>query len=227
MIKIKFKNENFFRKAEFSVVGSNIVQLIGEIPENTSGFGTYKLDETELGDFSDYRTVYRKVDGGIRFSNDGSVYVEHVPTLEELKERKKQVLSALCEQTIYGGISVELESGTEHFSLTEKDQINLFGKQMQLAAGAAQLEYHQDGHPCRYYTAGDMQKICAAAVSHVSYHTTYCNSLFMWLDAVDTKEELDEIYYGADVPEEYQSEVLKTYLAEIAAEGERAIEKIS
>jgi len=47
---------------------------------------------------------------------------------------------------------------------------------------------------------------------HVSYYVTYGNSLKTWIDSVETMEELREIFYGADIPLEYQSEVLKTYL---------------
>jgi hypothetical protein len=55
------------------------------------------------------------------------------------------------------------------------------------------------------------------AMLHVSYYDTYGNSLKTWIDSVETMEELREIFYGADIPLEYQSEVLKTYLAQIAS----------
>ena len=57
-----------------------------------------------------------------------------------------------------------------------------------------------------------MQAIITAAMQHVSYHTTYCNSLNMWIAGATTTEELNTIFYGADIPEEYQSQVLKDYL---------------
>ena len=139
-------------------------------------------------------------------------------TLKEFKTAKKQEISQACEQIIYAGVSVTLVDGAvEHFALTEHDQLNLFGKQAQLATGAEQLEYHSDGQPCRYYSAADMQTIIAAAMQHVSYHTTYCNALNMWVAGCETAEELQQIFYGADVPEEYKSEVLKAYLLEIAS----------
>ena len=97
--------------------------------------------------------------------------------------------------------------------MTEHDQLNLFGKQVQLAAGTTELEYHADGQPCRYYSAADMQTIIAAAMQHVSYHTTYCNAVNMWIAGCESTEEVQAIYYGADVPEEYQSDVLKAYIA--------------
>ena len=74
------------------------------------------------------------------------------------------------------------------------------------------FEYHQDGHPCRYYTVEEMTAIITAAMQFVSYHTTYCNSLYTWINAVTDKEDLQEITYGASIPFEYQSEVLQTYL---------------
>ena len=130
---------------------------------------------------------------------------------------KKAEVSAACEQIIYAGINVTLSDGTtEHYSLTEHDQLNLFGKLSQISVGAAQLEYHADGQSCRYYTAIDMQAIIQAAMWHVSYHTTYCNALNMWIAGCQSTEEVQEIFYGADVPKQYRSEVLNAYLVQIA-----------
>lgn len=162
-------------------------------------------------------------------SDDGSVYMPpedpepvtppepYEPTLAELQAAKKQEISQACEQAIYSGVSVTLANGSsERFALTEHDQLNLFGKQVQLAAGAEQLEYHSDGQPCRYYGAADMQAIITTAMWHVSYHTTYCNALNMWVAGTETADDLQQIFYGADVPEQFQSEVLKAYLLQIA-----------
>lgn len=177
-----------------------------------------------------WTTVYRSDGQTIYLSDDSSVYTPptdpepvtppepYVPTLAELQASKKQEISQECEQAIYSGVSVTLTDGSvEHFALTEHDQLNLFGKQVQLAAGAERLEYHSDGQPCRYYDAADMQTIITKAMWHVSYHTTYCNAINMWVVGVQTAEEIQQIFYGADVPEQYQSEVLKAYLLQIAS----------
>lgn len=198
-----------------------IKNLSGSIPEDTSLIRLQTAAGAVYGKIEGYTTVYQALEDGVILSDDGSVYTEpepaepYVPTLAELQAAKKAEVSAACEQVIYGGITVKLPDGPEHFSLTEKDQINLFGKQAQLAAGADRLEYHQDGHPCKYYSAAEMQQIVTAAMEHVSYHTTYCNSLNMWISGTETAEELEPIFYGADIPEEYQSEVLKDYLIRI------------
>lgn len=55
---------------------------------------------------------------------------------------------------------------------------------------------------------------------HGQYHTTYGNSVNMWIKGCAKASEIAKIEYGAPIPEEYQSEVLKDYLAEMAADKE-------
>ncbi len=204
-----------------------------EIPPEYGDINVYTAGGSQCSHLPGYKTVYRDEGKTVYLSDDGSTYAPpeepgelpqapYVPTPEELlvaaKANKKTEVSAACEQIIYNGVNVILADGsTEHFSLTEHDQINLFGKQAQLAAGAERLEYHADGQPCRYYSAADMQAIIQTAMFHVSYHTTYCNALNMWIAGCQIPEEVQEIFYGADVPEEYRSEVLNAYLLQIAA----------
>lgn len=139
------------------------------------------------------------------------------PTLEELKEAKRAEVNAACGQIICNGITVELSTGSQHFSLSQTDQLNLFGLQAQIASGVTQIIYHADGQPCRFYPASDITLLIEKAMFHASYHTTYANSLRSWIDSAETAEELQEVYYGADIPVGYQSEVLKAYLAQITA----------
>lgn len=233
--KIKIKDE-VYEIDHIEYVTPHVLQIIfsGDIPIEWGDISIFTVGEIEVGKIVGYETVYR-IDGEkVYLSNDGSIYIppeetdppdnpidSYEPTLDEIKEDKRKEVSRACESTIYGGFSILLQDGmsVEHFSLTEHDQINLFGKQAQLSTGMQELEYHADGQPCRYYSAADMQAIIAAALWHVSYHTTYCNAINMWIAACETAEDVQAIYYGADVPEEYQSEVLKAYLARIMEEA--------
>lgn len=232
-IKIN-QGEQAYKITSIMPVSKHVLQIIfaNEIPEAYGDITVFTTGGEQCSNLPGYSTVYRDEGQTVYLSDDGSVYAApddpadlpsepYVPTAEELllaaQSSKRAEVSASCEQTIYAGIDVDLPSGTiEHFSLTEHDQINLFGKQAQLAAGASQLEYHADGQPCRYYSAVDMQSIITAAMWHVSYHTTYCNALNMWIEGCETAEDVQEIFYGVDVPEEYQSEVLKAYIKEMA-----------
>ena len=128
-------------------------------------------------------------------------------------------LASACEQTIYSGVDVSTSSGVEHFSLTEKDQINLFGKKMQLLAGEEKLEYHEDGQPCKYFSAADMQNIVDRAMFFVSYNTTYCNAMNMWIKSITKPGDFEQIQWGVKIPEEFQNEVLKDYMKILASGG--------
>lgn len=134
--------------------------------------------------------------------------------IEARRAAKMSEVSAECESTIISGIDVNLGEEVQHFSLTVHDQINLFGKQAQISAGAEKCEYHNDGNPCKFYTADEMKTIIEAAMSHVSMQQTYCNSMYDWIKSCRYASEIEAIHYGDDIPEEYQSVVLKEYLKE-------------
>lgn len=193
-------------------------------PEEVTGFRIYRENGELLFDAAGFETVYKTLTNGYILSNDGSVYVPptdpepepaYEPTLDDLKAAKKAEIGAECEQVITRGVDVQLPDGVEHFSLTSNDQINLIGSQAAVAAGEQQIAYHEDGKPCRYYTPEEINLIIQQTMFWIGYHRTYCNSINMWIKGTETKEELGQITYGADVPVEYQSEVLKDYLERI------------
>ena len=209
-------------------VSSNIIKISFKdmLPTAFGSITTYTNGGIKAGEIFGYSTLY-KLDGkDIYLSNDGSYYNKtsdivispgtKPETVDEAKKIKKESVSATCQQLIYAGIDVVLsDETTEHFSLTEKDQINLFGKQLQISSGKKIIEYHADGKPCKYYSSEDIQRIIEASMKYVSYHTTYCNSMYMWIEGCSEIEELDNISYGVDIPEEYRTDVLKSYLTEV------------
>ena len=88
MIKIKYNNKKSFEEVSFSR-DNNVVTVTPTTP-STNGFTTWRMDgKTQLGDFSDFTTVY-KVDGdSVSYSNDGSIYIEpSKPTEEELRRQE-------------------------------------------------------------------------------------------------------------------------------------------
>lgn len=114
MIKIKYNNKNTFEEVEFSRT-ENTVTLKGITEANINGFTTWRMDgKIQLGDFSDFTTVY-KVDGeSVTYSNDGSVYVEPPkPTEEELRRQTLQTEKAELEAWLkaHDYIGVKIATG--------------------------------------------------------------------------------------------------------------------
>ena len=127
MISIRYNNKNTFEDVNFSRNG-NLVIMFPTTP-NPSGFTTWKMDGvTQLGDFSDFTTVY-KVDGeSVTYSNDGSIYVEPPkPTEEELRRQalqsEKAELEAWLKDHDYIGVKIATKRATVEEYATEIEEM--------------------------------------------------------------------------------------------------------
>ena len=113
MIKIRYNNKSTFEEVTF-YRSNNLVTMTPTTP-NPSGFTTWKLDgKTQLGDFSDFTTVYKVEGNSVTYSNDGSIYVEPPkPTEEELKRQALQTEKAELEAWLkaHDYIGVKIATG--------------------------------------------------------------------------------------------------------------------
>ena len=75
MLIAKFGNSSKEYPIEFIYHSANVVELLGYVGSNKSGFNLYTLDGTMLGDYSDFKTIYQNKEASTSFSNDGSHYV--------------------------------------------------------------------------------------------------------------------------------------------------------
>ena len=64
-----------------------------------------------------------------------------------------------------------------------------------------------------------MQNIVDRAMFFVSYNTTYCNAMNMWIKSIKKPGDLDQIKWGMEIPEEFQNEVLKDYMKILTSGG--------
>ena len=113
MIKIRYNNRNTFEEVSF-IRNGNLVTMTPTTP-HTSGFTTWKLDgKKQLGDFSDFTTVYKVDADSVTYSNDGSIYVEPPkPTEEELRRQALQTEKAELEAWLkdHDYIGVKIATG--------------------------------------------------------------------------------------------------------------------
>lgn len=133
--------------------------------------------------------------------------------LNTIKANKTAEMSAACRAAIVAGFDVTLSDGKDHhFSLTVEDQLNLNALFGLLATGEEQVPYHADGETCMYFTAADMQTVVQEATAHKTYHESYFNSLKAYIASKRTAASVHAIEYGTEIPEQYQSDVLKALL---------------
>ena len=227
------------------ICGSDSSDIIGIVSSDNSAIyhlvGYPEIPNVILGEFADVQMFEISEEDYIVFKKaleeekeiiDPDPYIppEPEPTPEErereeeyrrslqfVKDKKIEYMSYLCHQTIENGILITLSDGLEHrFSLTENDQANLMERQAQLMAGATQVSYHADGELCTYYSAEDMTAIIQANIFHKDYQTTYFNSLKHYINSMTDKNEVSAVEYGIEIPEQYQSQPLKDWLAQLA-----------
>jgi hypothetical protein len=81
MLEMKYIGSEESYQVEFKNISKNITQLKGDFPIKTVGFTVGRIGDPEAftGDYSSYTTIYREIEGGVQFSNDGSVYIEPIP----------------------------------------------------------------------------------------------------------------------------------------------------
>lgn len=131
-----------------------------------------------------------------------------------IKQNKITEMDNICKQTIYNGIDITLSDGTvEHFTLDEQDQLNLSGLGLELLSGAEQIAWHEDDETvsCRFYSARDAQTIIGSLTTYKSYHITYFRDLRIYINSLTDENMINNISYGDNIPEEFKSEVLKSY----------------
>lgn len=132
------------------------------------------------------------------------------PVLEDVKAEKIRDLSDACHAAITSGFDVVLSDGkVHHFSMTVEDQLNINSLYGLIASGAAQVPYHADGEPCVYFSAEEFAKVAQGATAHKTYHESYYNSLKTFVASKRTEASVKAISYGVEIPEQYQSDVLK------------------
>lgn len=225
MQNVLFLNTETPSKAEVKRLGEHLIQIIGDVEKNTSGFHLINDVGSVYGKYEDFTTLYKEIEGGFVLSDDGSVYVEpepvpepepYEPSLEEVQEAKVQEMNGAQQAAIQEGINVKLTDGAvEHFTLTDHDQTSLVGLQAKVLEGEDSIPWHtsDEAEHCKFYSNVDMALITTAAMEYVTWHVTYFRDLRIYIRSLKEKTEVEVVTYGMTIPEAYQSEPLKAMIA--------------
>lgn len=235
MLNLQYVGDTTKYPVSFRRISDHIVQVTGKIPIKLSGFTLSRLVSDDWKqNYSRYNTVYREINGGVQFSDDGSVYVAppkpepepepepYIPTLDEIKAAKRQEIAMMHQSVTSAGIDVKLSTGTQHFQLNQEDMTFLVGKKIELESGASEVSYQDSNNHCMFLSREDMQAVIMAAFTFVDMQTTYRNNLYEWIDQCATSKEVEEISYGIVIPEEYQNEVYKRHMQQQRGESNEA-----
>jgi len=101
MLNMKYKDSQETYTVNFKRISDKIIELCGDFPVKRSGFVLSRIGKEDGWDYSAYKTVYKEIENGVQFSNDGSIYIppepvpepdlpNYEPTPEELAEQEQR-----------------------------------------------------------------------------------------------------------------------------------------
>ena len=127
---LKYQNEETTYDVEFKKISKNIVEIKGDFPIKDVGFTLSRENMNDNWDYVEYTTIYKEIEGGVQFSDDGSVYIEpEIPILtdEELAvmEEARRILNI---QNQIDELKAQLES--TDYKIIKCSECDFVGKEM-------------------------------------------------------------------------------------------------
>lgn len=217
MLIMKYTGSKTTYEVEFDRLSQHVVQITGEMPVKDKGFTLSRDGSDDEWDYKNFKTVYRKIEGGVQFSDDGSVYVappepEPVPVpeppteaelaaaFEENKRNKIYLSKELLESFLAENPLVSTaHNGTAGvYSVTKEKQMLMTSQyityQIEKAANPESvLRWNESGKSCEDWTEQEFLQLVLEIKAYVYPMMSYQQTLEEQIEACTTQEELDAI----------------------------------
>jgi len=123
---------------------------------------------------------------------------------EKALEAKLNEISAACKTAITNGI----DFNGSHYRYDAEDQNNISNAVTLANQTKLAVPYHADGESCRLFEPDEITNIYVLEETNLTHNTTYHNQLKLYVQALPTKGEIEEVKYGAT---ELTGQYLDTY----------------
>lgn len=132
---------------------------------------------------------------------------------EEYRQYLLGVIGQKCQQQIYDGDYVNISTGSKKFTYNAEDQMNIQNAVniLMLVPTLEKVPYHVSKDSCYLMDALDMLTVYMTLQTRLTYLTTRGNAFNMWIQNAQTKEELMNITWESELPQEYQENVEAIY----------------
>ena len=177
-----------------------------DIPKEAGNYETIVLEE--ITNKSAYDGIITALNQEQEVSNNAEDARENVMDLEFIRSGKIKEMSNECDQIITRGLDLELNAVKGHFSFTEQNQMYINLLAVRANNGDTLLPYHADDEVDTIFSKEDIVKLKEAMDYHVMHHRVYLNSLQIYINSTKDIDELNNVTYGVNIPEEFRSEVL-------------------
>lgn len=210
MINLQYVGEEKKYLVEFRRISKNIVQVKGDFPIKLNGFTLSRIVEDDWHpNYSGFNTLYREIEGGVQFSNDGSKYIPpeptpepepYVPTLEEVKTGRIMESKMLLADYLEKNPLVSTCHGEKEgiYSVTEEKQTLMMSQYMTYTiekqiAGSATLTWNETGKSCEVWTEEEFLQLIMEIKAYVYPLVSAQQTLEEQINACTTVEEVNSI----------------------------------
>ena len=221
MLNLKYIGSEDFYQVSFKSNNKSLVTITGDFPVKRKGFKLYKTEGGKpLGDYSSFVTIYKELENGAMFSNDGSVYVEPEvvepvpPTEEELAamfeankaskiNESKMLLADYLERhplvsACHGGVEATYTVTTEKQTLMASNYLTYtIAKESGIENPV--LTWNAAGEECEVWTEEEYVTLVLQTAEYVKPLVALQQSYEVQINACETQEELDGIEIVYDV----------------------------
>ena len=132
-------------------------------------------------------------------------------SLEDYKDIKIKEIQSAVQADIFAGRDITLPSGsTEHFEFTLEDQSNIANLYMTVISSNGKitaLPFHSHGNYCREYPVADIVMIYIEMQKCITEKTTVANFTIQKVREAQSKDEVDEVFYGMEFDTETSAQI--------------------
>lgn len=217
MLSMQYIGDEIKYPVSFKRINQHIVQVTGNLPAKPNGFTLCRIVEDGWSsDCSEYTTVYREIEGGVQFSDDGSRYVTptqpqepepYTPTEDELEgifEQNKKDKVLLSKAMLAAYLEKHPITSTAHggvegvYSVTSEKQSFMMSQymtyQIEKAVNPdAKLTWNETSKSCEEWTEQEFMQLILEIKSYVYPLISYQQALEEQITACSTQEDLDAI----------------------------------
>ena len=134
-------------------------------------------------------------------------------SINELRDRRLNQISAAGQRKIFEGTLVLLSDGTtKHFKYNLEDQNDISQYMMLIPQFPGdltnlRLPFHSSGEICQLYPAIDIVIVYFELQSYLLYWQTYTNMLRIYVNTLQDIEEIRSAQFGMSLPQSYQEQM--------------------
>lgn len=224
MLELTYIGSDVKFEVSFRNISEHVCEIVGNVPHTTTGFMLSRIGKQDSWDYSGYTTIFRELDNGVQYSNDGSVYVQpappvspeepepEVPTIEEVKASKTAEIQSMMEADIANGVVYEGEC----FRYYQSDRAR-YKELLEIAVQSKQAVYVESENGRKSLDGEALRGLYGALRIHEVDRIAYGEQLKRLVEDERTIGAVNAISYGQPLAGEYLSRYEEERAAEVGA----------